>query len=204
MYLIIRFSAFPTAFKLLLAGRMGQSAPDFWAAATTGKAISACVSLTSRQSLVNGRFPLCVANLLAEEKKETDEWRRRRRRRRENVWTWKAGADWATTIEQSGNRCQTISLHSSCRYCLLVYFWCRHFFHWRDKLTEQAPDPAPRVITTAAGSERLSINATDTDWPLPGPVATDWFPSPPLLKITCHLIQWNLSLTKLTSDFFVF
>ena len=93
-YLIIRFSAFPTAFKLLLAGRMGQSAPDFWAAATTGKAISACVSLTSRQSLVNGRFPLCVANHLAEEKKETDE-RRRRRRRRENVWTWKTGADWA-------------------------------------------------------------------------------------------------------------
>ena len=78
-----------------------------------------------------------------------------------------------TTIEQSGNRCQTISLHSSCRYCLLVYFWCRHFFHWRDNLTEKAPDPAPRVITTAAGSERLSINATDTDWLLPGPVATD-------------------------------
>jgi hypothetical protein len=37
-----------------------------------------------------------------------------------------------TTIEQSGNRCQTISLHSSCRYCLLVYFWCRHFFQLKD------------------------------------------------------------------------
>ena len=103
-----------------------------------------------------------------------------------------------TTIEQSGNRCQTISLHSSCRYCLLVYFWCRHFFHWRDNLTEQAPDHAPRVITTAAGSERLSINATDTDWPLPGPVATDWFPSPPLswklpvisFNETCRQRNW--------------
>ena len=81
-YLIIRFSAFPTAFKLLLAGRMGQSAPDFWAAATTGKAISACVSLTSRQSLVNGRFPLCVANHLAEEKKRNRRKEKKKKKKR--------------------------------------------------------------------------------------------------------------------------